>query len=173
MATPEKPETSLMSMVCGLGYSGVKCTRHFPPPSTCTWLGTWNRRNKITYVAVPYGVRKNLTRKIDLYIWWYFLSVVQIMQNIGLHLSTGAVFRIRIRNSSDFPDPDLLSFVRIHWSRSFSRYAKKIRKNLLPPVLWHLNNLLSLKAEINIFTVHIKQKKIFLHLERVPYWRKE
>lgn len=31
---------NLMSIRWGLAWSGVKDTRHLPPPTTCTWFGT-------------------------------------------------------------------------------------------------------------------------------------
>jgi hypothetical protein len=109
---PWKPETSLMSMVCGLGYSGVKCTRHFPPPSTCTWFGTWNKRNNNYLCGSTLRRKEKLNKKNGPLHLLVFLKC-RIMQFIGLHLCTEAVFRIRIRNSFGFPDPDLLLFVRI------------------------------------------------------------
>ncbi len=62
------------------------------------------------------------------------------------------VFRIRrIRRFLGLPDPDLSS-----------NKQKKI-KTLISTVLWHLNNLLSLKTDVNVPTVSKKQKKLWKH----------
>ncbi len=104
---------------------------------------------KVRYLLHPWW---RLRIRMDLRFYWQFCGSGSVGSILGL--------------PDPYPDP-----LDRYGSGSFHHKAKIVRKILIPTVLWHLYDFLSLKNDLKVPSKSNKQKNFFCwHLE--DHWRK-